>query len=42
MVNPEEILAENFRMAVLGEIDDVPNPEVINNIRKGMIKDNFK
>ena len=32
MVNPEEILAENFRMAVLGEIDKTPNPEIINNI----------
>jgi hypothetical protein len=42
MVNPEEILAENFRMAVLGEIDEVPDPEIINNIRKSMIKDNFK
>ena len=42
MVNPEEILAENFRIAILGEIDEVPNPEIINNIRKSMIKDNFK
>lgn len=42
IVNPEEILAENFRMAILGEIDEVPNPEIINNIRKGMTKDNFK
>jgi len=42
MVNPEEILAENFRIAILGEIDEVPNPEIINNIRDGMTKDNFK
>ena len=42
MVNPEEILAENFRIAILGEIDEVPNPEIINNIRNGMTKDNFK
>ena len=38
MVNPEEILAENFRMAVLSNNDDVPNPEILNNIRKAMIK----
>lgn len=38
MVNPEEILAENFRMAVLRGIHGVPNPEIIDNIYKVMKK----
>ena len=36
MVNPEEILAENFRMAVLGEINEIPNPDIINNICRAL------
>lgn len=35
-VNPEEALAENFVIAVLGTLDDNPNPEIIDSIRKTM------
>lgn len=34
--NPEEALAENFVIAVLGTIQDIPNPEIIDSIRKAM------
>lgn len=34
--NPEEALAENFVIAVLGTIEDIPNPEIIDSIRKTM------
>lgn len=35
-VNPEEALAENFVIAVLGTTEDIPNPEIIDSIRKTM------
>lgn len=31
--NPEEVLADNFIIAVLGTLDDLPNPEIIDAIR---------
>lgn len=34
--NPEEALAENFVIAVLGTTEDIPNPEIIDSIRKTM------
>lgn len=34
--NPEEALAENFVIAVLGTLNDLPNPEIIDSIRKTM------
>lgn len=34
--NPEEVLAENFCIAVLGTLKDLPNPEIIDSIRKTM------
>lgn len=34
--NPEEALAENFVTAVLGTTEDIPNPEIIDSIRKTM------
>ena len=33
MTNPEEILAANFRFAVLGTLEELPNPEIIDDIR---------
>ena len=33
MTNLEEILAENFRFAVLGSLEEFPNPEIIDDIR---------
>lgn len=35
-INPEEALAENFVIAVLGTQNDLPNPEIIDSIRKTM------
>lgn len=35
-VNPEEALAENFVIAVLGTIEDIPNQEIVDAIRKTM------
>ena len=34
--NPEEALAENFVIAVLGTLRDIPNPEIIDAIRQTM------
>ena len=34
--NPEEALAENFVIAVLGTLNEIPNPEIIDSIRKTM------
>lgn len=36
ITNPEEALAENFVIAVLGTTKDIPNPEIIDSIRKTM------
>lgn len=36
ITNPEEALAENFVIAVLGTTEDIPNPEIIDSIRKTM------
>lgn len=35
-INPEEALAENFVIAVLGTLDDLPTPEIIDGIRQTM------
>lgn len=36
IVNPEEALAENFVIAVLGTLRDLPNPEIVDKMRETM------
>ena len=36
LVHPEEVLAENFVLAVLGTLEELPNPEIVENIRQAL------
>lgn len=36
IINPEEVLAENFCFAVLGNLDDLPDEHIVTSIREAM------